>query len=420
MKHTHLICLFLCVTAFAARPAQAQTETVLAEFDAYLDGGDLDAKLTFDSQGNLYGTSPVGGAYSAPGGGNPHGIVFELSPPSSCSTGDWCETVLYNFCSIAGCADGLFPTYSYVTFDSLGNLYGTTQQGGSNGFGTVFELSPEPLSGCPKGSNPGTNWCETVLYSFCSVTGCADGEYPSNGLVWDSAGNLYGTTQGSANAGGTVYELSPNGRGGWTEKVIYPVAMGNAGLAIDASGNLYGVDASNDVFKLSFANGVWTVTNLYTFTGGSKDGLNPEGSPAVDSAGNVYGTTLNGGSKDYGTVWKLTLVTKGKDKGTYKKKILHFFVTTKGGIYPWAGVTLDSSGNIYGTTVFGGLGGSGGTVFKLAVSDTTYKFETLWRFDYTDGAIPEASPILDSLGNLYGTTLNGGAETYGTVYEVTP
>ena len=142
MKHTHLICLFLCVTAFAARPAQAQTETVLAEFDAYLDGGDLDAKLTFDSQGNLYGTSPVGGAYSAPGGGNPHGIVFELSPPSSCSTGDWCETVLYSFMSNP---DGAFP-FAGLTSDPGGNLYGTTLGGGTGG-GTVYELSPNGSGG---------------------------------------------------------------------------------------------------------------------------------------------------------------------------------------------------------------------------------------------------------------------------------
>jgi uncharacterized repeat protein (TIGR03803 family) len=415
----------------AVQPLQAQSETKLFQFDDSGDGGLLNAQLTADSQGNFYSTTPSGGAYALPGGGTGQGIVFELSPQpaggcppgSSTAPGDsssWCETVLYNFCSLASCADGGFPEYSYVNFDSLGNLYGTAQQGGANGYGIVFELSPEPAGGCPSGSNPGgTGWCETVLYSFCSVTGCTDGEYPSNGLVWDSSGNLYGTTQGNANTGGTVYELSPNGKGGWTEQVIYPVAMGNAGLAIDTSGNLYGVDATNDVFKLSLANGVWTATNLHTFVGGSKDGLNPEGSPAVDAEGSVYGTTENGGKKNYGTIWKLIPVTKGKNKGTYTEQILHIFDTTEYGEYPWAGVTVDSNGNIFGTTVFGGSSNAG-TIFELHRVGAHYHFEDYWNFSFEDGYNPHASPILDSAGNLYGTTPVGGPFVYGTVYEITP
>ncbi len=413
----------MLLAAFQA--VQAQTETVLYNFGANSsDANYPESTLTPDNSGNLYGTTPTGGA-------NGGGTVFELNPepPSGCPGGSnsgngWCETVLYNFCAVApNCADGYNPYIAYVTFDASGNLYGTAEYGGANGDGTVFELSPEPLGGCSGVSNPGNGWCEIVLYSFCSLPSCTDGSFPANGLVWDSSGNLYGTTNGNGEQqGGSVFELSPNGMSSWTEQVIYPVYMGftYAGLAIDASGNLYGVDGNEDVFKLSFANGVWIPTNIHTFTGGPKDGSDPFAStPALDSAGNVYGTTQYGGSKGYGTVWKLTPVTSGKKAGTYKEKILHSFTSEKTGEYPAMGVTLDSSGNIYDTTPQGGKYGDG-TVFELVVSGTTYKYKLLWSFNNTDGNTPFANPILDSSGNLYGTANLGGANDNGTVFEVTP
>jgi uncharacterized repeat protein (TIGR03803 family) len=410
----------LLLIAFQLAGGQATpSEAVLYSFAYTPDAGYAQGRLTFDSSGNLYGTTTNGGA-------NSDGSVFELSPepaggcPSGSNPGSgWCETVLYSFCSVGGCTDGYYPEYAYVTFDNAGNLYGTTFYGGVNNEGTIFELSPEPLSGCPSGSNPGNGWCETVLYSF---QGGTDATNPANGLVWDSAGNLYGAAYDGCNAGGCVYELSPNGSGGWIEQVIYPVYNWFTGLAIDSAGNLYGVDGMEHVFKLSFSNGAWTATNIHTFTGSPKDGYPGGGngdSPAVDSAGNVYGTTYYGGTKNLGTVWKLTPVTTGKKAGTYTEKILHSFTSATTGEYPFAGVTLDSSGNIYGTTVPGGKYGYG-TLFELAVSGTSYKEKLLWSFNNTDGSEPYANPILGSSGNLYGTTYDGGSSDYGTVFEFNP
>ena len=405
----------------APKQAQAQAEVVLYSFAGTPDGNYTNGRLTADGAGNLYGTTVYGGANSA-------GSVFELSPEpeGGCAGGSnagngWCETVLYSFCPVGpSCTDGSYPFSAYVTFDSLGNLYSTTRDGGIYNNGTVFELSHQLDGSCPGGSNPGNNWCETVLYSFQFS---ADSGSPTGGLVLDSSGNFYGTTFTGGNGNGSVFELSPDGSGGWAKQIIYSVALnnsGNTGLAIDAEGNLYGFDANNDVFKLTFANGVWTPTNIHTFTGSPKDGLNPEDSPTVDSSGNVYGTTISGGSKDSGTVWKLIPVTKGKNAGTYEEKLLHSFTSNKTGELPSTGVTLDSSGNIYGTTSFGGEFDNG-TVYELALSGTTYKYKFLWSFDETDGYLPYAKPIVDSSGNLYGTT-TGGADGSGSgaVYEVIP
>lgn len=400
----------------AVQTVQAQTETVLYSFAGPPDGRYPYGRLTPDGLGNFYGATSSGGANTY------YGDIFELSPepaggcPSGSNPGNgWCETVLYNFCSAAGCADGWDPYYTYLTFDTSGNLYGTAYEGGAFGAGIIFQLSPEPLNGCPIDTNPGNGWCETVLYNF---EGGSNSANPSNGLVWDSAGNLYGTCHAGGEPG--VFELSPNGSGGWTEKVIYSVNMEWPGLAIDPTGNLYGVDAEEHVFKLSQSGGIWTATNIHTFSGAPKDGTEPMGTPVVDSAGNVYGTTYDGGKGGDGTVWKLTPVTTGKDAGTYKEKILHSFTapSEKKGLYPWAGVTLDSSGNIFGTTTVGKYGNYG-TVFELAASGDTYKFKLLWSFNDTDGGVPYDSLILDSSGNLYGTTENG-ADGYGVVFEVKP
>jgi uncharacterized repeat protein (TIGR03803 family) len=165
-----LILAIFSALLFAPRPAQGQTDTVLYSFPGGSDGANPRSRLTFDSSGHLYGTTFQGGAYG-------YGTVFELSPNGS---GGWNETVLYSFCSEGGknCTDGEYP-YSYVLFDSAGNLYGTASEGGANGSGVVFELSPV-----------GKSWTETVLHSFSS----GDGSDPSSGLIMDKAGHLYGTT----------------------------------------------------------------------------------------------------------------------------------------------------------------------------------------------------------------------------------
>ena len=409
--------------------AHAQPENVLYNFCSQpncVDGENPVSSLMPDGAGNFYGTTQLGGA-------NMYGTVYELSPNG---VGGYNETVLYSFCSLPNCTDGSYLD-SYVTFDGRGNLYGTTYYGGLfasgpwSGYGVVFELSPEPGGGCPSGSNSGNGWCETVLYSFMSNP---DGAFPFSGLIRDPSGNLYGTTYGGGSGLGTVYELSPNGSGGWSEQVIYDRG-GYAGLTIDSSGNLYGADDVKDghLFKLSpNGSGGWNATILHTFKGAPNDGAGPEGTPVLDSAGNIYGTTSSGGAtKGMGTVWKLTPGTAGE----YTEEILHSF-TWPDGSNPWAALVLDSSGNIYSTTAFGVFSPPNredfpcydgcGSVFELAVSGSGYEWTFLWTFNGTDGGNPTDTLILDG-GNLYGTTYGGGTSSNcpgtggcGIAFELNP
>jgi uncharacterized repeat protein (TIGR03803 family) len=379
----------------AARPAQAQSETVLYNFTGGSDGSHPMSGLTSDGAGNFYGTTNAGGLG--------YGTVFELSPNGS---GGWNETAIHNF----ELADGAIPDGS-VIFDSVGNLYGTAAWGGANAYGVVFKLSPA-----------GASWTEIVLYSFA---GGPDGAIPESGLIMDPAGNLYGTTwNGGAKNEGTVFELHPSA-GGWTEQVIYASAdhIYN-GLAMNAAGNIFGVSAST-VFELSpNGSGGWTPATIYNFAG-APDGGFAQGAPVLDQAGNLYGTTLQGGANGYGIVYKLTLGSKG----TWTEKILYSFKGgTKDGSGPTAGIVFDAAGNIYGTTGYAGTS-SDGTVFELVapVGTGSYKEKILWSFNGANGYDPLTSLILDSAGILYGTTswggpayALGGANGYGVVFEVNP
>jgi uncharacterized repeat protein (TIGR03803 family) len=387
----------------AARPAQCQTETVLYNFTPGSDGTDPSSRLTSDGAGNLYGTTYEGGLGV--------GTVFELSPNGS---GGWNETVLYSF---AGEPDGARPFYSDLIFDGVGNLYGTTYLGGANEHGVVFELSPV-----------GGSWVETVLYRFGGGT---DGAYPVNGLIMDPAGNLYGATNAGGTSGwGTVFELSPSGNG-WTEQVIYNIETqrhySDAGLTMDVAGNIFGVSFST-VFELSpNGKGGWNPAVIHTFTG-REDGSYPEGTLVLDKAGSLYGTTARGGAerdnaKNCGTVYKLS---PGKNRKWTKKILYSFNCGQKDGRHPYAGIVFDAAGNIYGTTFNGGKYDGpdliGGTVYELVapVGKGGYKEKVLWSFHGTDGAGPLSGLILDSAGNLYGTTQDGGSGTSGVVFELTP
>jgi len=383
----------------AARPAQTQTEKVLYNFTGGTDGGNPYSRLTSDSAGNFYGTTFYGGFGL--------GTVFELSPNGS---GGWNETVLYNFCSAPGCVDGAYPTYSYVTFDNKGNLYGTANQGGANGYGVVFELS-----------RAGASWTETVLYNFGLAHGGVD---PVNGLIMDSKGNLYGTTEYDVSGGipGTVFELSTSG-GGWTEQVIYDNAdIYYGGLTMDAAGDIFGTTLSTAFELLPNGKGGWNPTVIHTFRGRGTilvDGSRPDGTPVLDQAGNLYGTTYYGGANGYGTVYRLSPGRTG-----WTEKILYSFGGgPKGdGSYPFAGIVFDATGNIYGTTVDGGQFGSAGTVYELAapLGKGSYRERVLWSFNDTDGFEPYGSLILDSAGNLFGATADGGSSNRGVVFEMTP
>lgn len=402
----------LSVLLVAARPAQAQTETVLYNFCSQADcadGARVVNEGSLTSYGdNFYGLTQYGGAFGA-------GAVFELSPNGS---GGWNESVLYSF---TGGVDGN-EGYSSVIFDSAGNLYGTTFYGGANGAGVVFELSPA-----------GGIWTETVLYSFCSQASCADGEYPVTNLIVDKAGNLYGVTLLGGSAGyGTVFELSPSDSG-WTETVIYSPGSTsgygiNAGLNMDAAGNLYGATFTT-VFELSAdGSGGWTPSVIHTFTGAPKDGYGAASTPVFDKAGNLYGVTLWGGAYGpctagfgCGTVYKLTPVMKGKKKGTWTEKIIRSFKGgTKDADQP-LGLVLDGAGNIYGGSYFGGKSGDGIVYELVAPADTgEYKEKVLWSFNGVDGAMVFGNLTLDSAGNIYGATGNGGSSGNGVVFEVNP
>ncbi len=342
----------ISVSAHAAVP-QLQT---LHSFVGGTDGRYPAGSLIEDASGNLYGTTLTGGSTSSCFGlGVGCGIVFEMSPPKA-RGGVWKETILYRF---TGGGDGAEPNAGLI-FDAKGNLYGTTTLGGdlsmtqcTNGFsvlgcGVVFELSPQQNGA----------WTETPIYTF---EGASDGAYPMSNLVFDALGNLYGTASGGGGVincntsglpgCGTVFELTPNGSGGWIE------------------------------------------TTLLAFGTGS-DGILPYAGLIFDNAGNLYGTTLAGGEADGGTVFELMEPTGGSSVWT--ESVLHSF-TSDGA--PHAGVIFDQAENLYGAT-----SGINGTVFELTPSiGGAWNFSTIYTFGSGETNAPWGTPTMDNAGNLYGT-----------------
>jgi uncharacterized repeat protein (TIGR03803 family) len=338
------------------------------------------------------------------------------------------EEVLHSFQNDG--TDGIDPGPGLIS-DGAGNLYGTTSVGGTHNWGTVFELSPAA----------GGGWTEKVLYSFASVP---DGSWPMSALIFDAAGNLYGTTlSGGTNNGGTVFELSPDGGGGWTEKVLHNFGIGGidgdepqAGLIFDAAGNLYGTTGRGGgtfygtVFELSpDGGGGWTEQVLHSFGAGT-DGAFPYAGLIFDAAGNLYGTTYEGGAFDTcaaegcGTVFELMPAAGGN----WTEKVLYSFdYNSGGGIAPSANLIFDGAGNLYGTTSSGYYGDSNGTVFELSpTAGGNWTEQVLHSFGSgTDGNNPVGSLIFDFAGNLYGTTAWGGTFSSclngcGTVFELMP
>ena len=330
----------------------------------------------------------------------------------------WWEKVLHNFGSGV---DGIQPDYGSLIHDSSGNLYGTTVDGGTHGCGMAFELSPGE-----------GGWTETVLHNFNNDG--VDGYFPQTGLIFDTAGNLYGTTQYGPRYG-TVFELSPAQGGGWTEKVLYAFTGPNdgrypRGLTFDSSGNLFGTTSNGGiycslyqgcgtVFELSPAQGGgWTETVLHSFGDGT-DGDNPLAPLILDSAGNLYGTTSGGGvGIAYGTVFELSPA----QGGGWTLTTLYSFGVLPDGQQPWTGpVAFDSAGNLYGTTAFGGTNRNG-TVFELSPNGSGGWMETVLHSfgSGMDGVEPLGSVIVDADGNLYGTTSQGGLDGGGTVFEFSP
>jgi uncharacterized repeat protein (TIGR03803 family) len=335
--------------------------------------------------------------------------------------------MLYGFHE-KGTNDGALP-YSGVVFDAEGNLYGTTESGGTgNGYGTVFELSP----------NGDGTWSEKTLYSF---QGSPDGEMPLAGLVMDGSGNLYGTTSIGGVGGGTIFELSPNSDGTWTETILHSFTGGSsdgagseAGLIFDASGDLYtttvggGAQESGTVFELSPSNGSWTGKVLYSFCSRTNcaDGSSPISGLTFDSNGNLYGATLLGGTNNVkscqrhacGTIFELSPNTGGN----WTESVLHSF-NGQNGKQPVGSLVFDLAGNLYGVASLGGGTHNSGTVFKLGPSGQGWRMSTLYRFPIAKGGsteLPDSGVIFDAAGNLYGETASGGAHWDGTVFKLTP
>jgi len=320
----------------ASSPAQGQTYRVLHAFTGGTDGETpYFSTVVHDAAGNFYGMTPYGGAFGA-------GIVFKLDRAGK-------ETVFHTF---GGGKDGSVPFFGLIA-DAAGNLYGATAGGGVYGSGTVFKLSAAGR--------------ETLLYSF---TGMADGGSP-DAVVRDTAGNLYGGTAGGANPSctfgcGTVFELDTTGK----------------------------------------------LTVLHSFTG-VPDGFSPQAPFILDVAGNLYGTTAYGGDPacnggaGCGTVFKVD--TAGTET------ILHSFSGGIDGGYSPSGLVLDGAGNLYGTTAEGGANGAG-VVFEI---DNTGTESVLYSFTGgADGFLPFGGVLMDAAGNFYGTTYSGGAYGYGTIFEV--
>jgi uncharacterized repeat protein (TIGR03803 family) len=389
--------LLLLPIAFIGLRSWAVTEITIHSFagesnSAYPYGG-----LVFDAAGNAYGT--------AEGGGQGYGTIYQLVPSQS----GWTATILYSFDSLSG-ANPSGP----LIFDSAGNLYGTAYYGGSmpgicagSGCGTAFELQ-----------RVNEGWHLIVLYTF---TGGLDGDHPGPSLVFDKSGNLFGTTFEAGSAGyGTVFELSQSG-GVWTESTVYAFlgygdgASPVSGLTPGAAGTFYGTTeygGSNNlgtVYQLTKTNAGWEERVLHSFTG--TDGEYQLGGSLLFRGSALFGTTNAGGEFDQGTTFSLS-----RSNNAVIETVLCSFNGTDGG-FPYSGVVADSVGNLYGTTVFGGSTGNG-AIFTIRNVNGTWRESVLHNFTGSDGNQPIGTPTLHN-GALFGSASGGGEWDAGVDWEVT-
>ncbi len=413
---------FLATALAPVTNAQAWTMKTLYNFCSEPDCTDGEVplgRLVRDSAGNLYGTTYLGGTAG-------EGAVFELSRKQKA----WSYHLLYSFCPVAGCADGALPWVGLIQ-DVKGNFYGTTLAGGGHRCGTAFRLSPNARH---------TKWKLKVLHAF----NCApDGDEPvtaltyqgaATGALYDGTSPLYGATrQGGRRDIGAVYEIALKD-GQWTETVLYSFCCGNGkepngDVALDASGNLYGNTAfggaghSGTVYKLSpnAERTKWTQSVLYSFCVNRlrkcPDGYEPQGPLTMDSAGNLFGTTVDVFD---GVVFRLK-----PDGDIWRQRVVYSFCSLQNcadGESPGGGVIIDASGNLFGTTEHGGAGFlTGGTVFELNGGTLTTLYSFCQIGSCADGGAPSAPLIMDEAGNLYGSTSDYGANGGGgTVFELSP
>jgi|HubBroStandDraft_6_1064221.scaffolds.fasta_scaffold01456_2 uncharacterized repeat protein (TIGR03803 family) len=380
--------------AVSAIACHAQTFTSLESFHGREGGQPWVMSLIQGRDGNFYGTTM---------GGQPHcqhfsgcGTVFKMTPGGTLTT-------IYSFCSQTNCSDGAYPEAGLLLATD-GNLYGTTWAGGVGvGYGTAFKITPDGKL--------------TTLHSFCSQTECADGSYPTAGLIQGIDGNLYGTTYENYESWGTIFKISPTGA--LTTLHTFDGADGAhpyASLVQGSDGNLYG-GAGDTIFKMTTTG---TLTVLYKVIDTT---TNFDSRLVQATDGNFYGTDSTGGANEYGRVFKMT--PRGELTTLYS-----FCSQTdcSDGYYPSGGVTQATDGNFYGVTSAGGSpscvvnGGAGcGTIFQLTPAGT---LTTLHSFDQSDGIVPLGGLLQATNGTLYGTTDQGGDITCslktgcGTVFSI--
>jgi len=380
----------------------ASTTQVIYSFLGDTDGEYADTDLVTDSAGNIYGTTVQGGTYAS-------GTVFQVTPAGV-------HTILYSF---TGGTDGGEP-YKGVTLDAQGNIYGTAGVGGKyvgpcvdTGCGTVFKLT-----------NNGGNWTFSIVHSF---TGGRDGWGPGSGVTVDSAGVVYGTTPlGGTNNAGVIYQLT-NVSGNWTEKIIHAFTGGNDGiggsagrLLPDRRGGFFGActaggaNGSGVIFHLiPGSGGKWRLVPIYAFKGMPDAGF-PYGGLLLDKSGNLYGTSYYDGANDLGTVYKLT----NNHNGTWTESVLYSFQGGSDGASPISNLVADAAGNLYGTTSEGGAASCGcGTLFKLTpggIESVVHAFQ-----GPPDGAFVYNGMVPGS-GGFYGATVHGGTANEGAIYKFVP
>jgi len=414
MRTTKVLACIAILAYSVSATATPVTERALYSFGSVeTDGIAPSGRLAADGAGNLYGTTQSGGSMG-------YGTAFELSQ----SDQSWTETIIYSFCSAGPpiCSDGRGPFYGPI-FDANGNLYGSTQSGGigthcpDSGCGVIYELSPP--------STPGGTWTESLVWSFGTFAG--DGCAPSD-LTWDAIGNLYGTTGSCGlHGGGTVFELSPPFQegGNWTETILYNFCPGGYpcndgsvpidGVVLDSQGNLYGSTAKGGAY-----NGVvyqltppqsskeWTESVLVTFT--SKTGGHPQAGLSIDGVGNLYGTVSMGGPHGAGAAFRLARQPGGGWKGQ------EFAFGGLDGYLPISAPLL-YGGAVYGTTNAGGHWDAG-TVFQIRGKNEVVVYNFCpQRNPCLDGANP-SGPVIENSGNFYGVTSGGGDNNVGVVYEL--
>jgi uncharacterized repeat protein (TIGR03803 family) len=350
-------------------------------------------------------------------------ICFAITMIAALAHSSWAatESSVYSF---TGGLDGSNPA-SQLIFDAAGNAYGTTVTGGSSNCGTVFQLAP----------SGGGQYHQSVLFSF----DCFDtGKNPYGGVTLDAQGNLYGTTVAGGSGGfcsgdgcGVVFKLTHSG-GGWTETVLYnfgdlPDAAGPGGAVVfDHAGNLLGTSpdggafAAGTVYELSQNNGQWTERVIHDFTGGADGAIGSLGPLLPDAFGNFYGVTELGGTNGAGTVFKLV----PGSGGSWQLVTLYAFQGQPDAAFPYGGLIADSHGLLYGTTYYGGANGAG-AVFRVGPGAGIggWRDAVLYSFQGgPDGGNPTTTLVFGPTGKLYGTTSAGGDAgcDCGVVFGLTP